>query len=167
MKMIFDLDMEKCVACGACAVACMDQNDIWPDREDRPFRRVGTVEPLPGGQEIGYLAIACMHCENAPCIPACPVGCLQKNAMGLTVYDNTRCIGCHSCAMACPFGAPTYGADGKMHKCDGCAVRLENGLLPACVRVCPTGALTCRPEEEYNSVRLASSMRTIMERAKG
>ncbi len=167
MRMIFDLDMEKCVACGACAVACMDQNDLWPDKGDEPFRHVGTVEPRPGRDpdRIGYLSLGCMHCTDAPCIRACPRSCLSKNDMWLTVYDNTRCIGCHSCAMACPFGAPTFGPDGKMRKCDGCAERLKNGLLPACVRVCPTHALTCVPEDEYNSARLTRSMRSIIEQS--
>ncbi|MBC7293714.1 MAG: 4Fe-4S binding protein, partial [Thermoleophilia bacterium] len=51
------------------------------------------------------------------------------------------CIGCHSCSIACPFGVPRFGQEGTMQKCDLCTVRLENGLEPACVRVCPTKAL--------------------------
>ena len=87
---------------------------------------------------------------------ACPVGCLQKDCdTGMTVYDNTRCIGCRSCGMACPFGAPRYlPGSGKMVKCDGCNERLKAGLMPACVRACTFGALTCMNEEEYqNSVK--------------
>ena len=166
MKMVFDLDLEKCTACGACAVACMDQNDIWPDKGDQPFRRVGMVNPLhPGDTEIGYISLGCMHCADAPCIAACPVGCLFKNELGLTVFDNTRCIGCHSCAMACPFGAPTYTAEGKMRKCDGCAERQKAGLEPACVRACSFGALKCRSEEEDRKEHLNRSLRTIMQRS--
>jgi Fe-S-cluster-containing dehydrogenase component len=52
-----------------------------------------------------------------------------------------RCIGCHSCSIACPFGVPRFGADGTMQKCDLCSERLKAGLEPACVRVCPTRAL--------------------------
>ncbi len=166
MKMIFDLDLEKCVACGACSIACMDQNDIWPNKGDTPFRHVGIIDPIKSrpDSKLTFLSIGCMHCENAPCIQACPVGCLSKNEMGLTVYDNARCIGCHSCAMACPYGAPTYRSDGKMYKCDGCAERQKNGLEPACVRVCPTGALTCRPEAEYVAGKRETGIRKIMER---
>lgn len=164
-KMIFDLDMDKCVACGACAIACMDQNDIWPNKGDVPFRSVGTLEPLLTGDKIGYFSIACMHCEDAPCIPACPSACLRKNDMWLTVYDNTACIGCHSCALACPVGAPTYGADGRMRKCDGCEMRLRNGLLPACVRICPTGALTCRMESEYAPETAERSLRRAIDKS--
>ena len=124
MKMIFDLDMDRCCACGACAVACMDQNDI-EITEEHPLRKVFAMEGTNGH---AYISVACMHCEDAPCIAACPVGCLSKDERGLTVYDSTSCIGCHSCAMACPFGAPTYNRFGKMQKCDGCAERLSHGL---------------------------------------
>lgn len=163
MKYVFNLDFDKCVACGACAVACMDQNDISLRDGDKPFRSVAAVErPGDPKREITYLSMGCMHCANAPCITACPVGCLKKNEMGLTVYDNSACIGCHSCAMACPFGAPTYRPNGKMEKCDGCQIRLENGMLPACVRVCPTGALTCMPEVEYLKLRKERTMQAVV-----
>lgn len=82
-----------------------------------------------------------------------PVGCLSKDSeTGFTVYDNTNCIGCKSCAMACPFGAPRYRkSDGKMVKCDGCNIRVKNGLEPACVKSCTFGALTCVPEDEFRA----------------
>lgn len=168
MKMVFDLNLEKCVACGACAIACMDQNDIWPNLGDEPFRRVGMVNPLPGFENSRpeFLSVGCMHCTDAPCIQACPLGCLYKDEFNLTQCDSTRCIGCHSCAMACPFGAPTYRVDnGKMQKCNGCAERLKNGMEPACVRACLTSALTCRPEEDYTAAKAETSLRRIMEAA--
>ena len=162
MKYIFNLDFNKCVACGACAVACMDQNDISLKDGDKPYRSVAAVEhPESPQREIVCVSLGCMHCAGAPCVTACPVGCLRKNEMGLTEYDNSACVGCHSCAMACPFGAPTFPASGKMEKCNGCQVRLEHGLEPACVRVCPTGALTCIPEEEYLKQRRERTMQAI------
>lgn len=161
MKMIFDLDMEKCVACGACAVACMDQNDIAPEKGEEPWRRVGTLEPSLCGGKFEFLSISCMHCDDAPCIPACPVCCISKNENGLTVYDPTICIGCRSCAMACPYGAPHYGKDGKMQKCTGCAERIKYGYEPACVRICPTKALTLMDEKEYAEKKPRESLREI------
>lgn len=160
MKMIFDLDMDKCCACGACAVACMDQNDI-EITEEHPLRKVFAME---GPKGHAYISMACMHCEDAPCITACPVGCLSKDERGLTVYDSTNCIGCHSCAMACPFGAPTYNRFGKMQKCDGCAERLAHGLEPACVRTCSLGALKVYTEEEYARVHTERSLHKIAEK---
>ena len=164
-KVVFDLDTKKCVACGACVVACMDQNDTKVDLGEEPFRCIGTLEPpLTSENEITYISLGCLHCDDAPCITACPVGSLKKDERGLTVYDTSVCIGCHSCAMACPFGIPAFDADGKMKKCDGCTVRLENGLEPACVRVCPTGALTCTTEEEYVAGKRSHSLREIAQK---
>ena len=153
MKHVFVFDQDKCSACSACMMGCMDQNDIDVTQGEKAFRQTFDTEvPTEGGEVFcAYLSAACMHCEDAPCIAACPVGCLSKDPeTGFTVYDNTNCIGCKSCAMACPFGAPRYQAsDGKMVKCDGCSVRVKNGLKPACVQACSFGALTCVKEEEY------------------
>ena len=157
MGFVFDLDMDRCSACGACAVACMDQNDIDTQRCEAPFRVVRDLESPEG--VCTYISLACMHCTDAPCVDACPCGCLRKDeATGFTLFDTTTCIGCHSCAMACPFGAPSFSAQGKMQKCDGCHVRVELGLEPACVRNCPTGALKLIPEEEYKAARVGRSL---------
>lgn len=165
MKLYLDLDMEKCSACGACAVACMDQNDIDPSRET-PFRNVFCLDrPAAGGEmRAEYASLACMHCTDAPCVLACPSGCLRKDPVtGFTLYDNQNCIGCHSCAMACPFGVPSFNGEGKMEKCDGCSVRVAHGMEPACVRVCPTGALRLYTEEEYRQAHQGTSVRRLLE----
>lgn len=139
---MFIFDAEKCIACGACSVACMDQNDIDP-AEQVPFRHIHRLEREESDRTVFMeLSMACMHCTDAPCVAACPTGCLRKDKeTGLTVYDNSVCIGCHSCLMACPFGAPSFTRLGKMVKCDGCIERQRHGLEPACVRVCPFDAL--------------------------
>lgn len=159
MKVIFDLDIDKCSACGACAIACMDQNDIDVELLESPFRVVSDVET---NEKINFVSIACFHCDDAPCISACPCGCLSKDEeSGLTLYNTELCIGCHSCAMACPFGAPSFSKEGKMQKCDGCIVRLKNGMEPACVRTCPTKALTCTTEDEYKEDHIKRSIKKI------
>lgn len=164
MKYVFILDESKCVSCGACAVACMDQNDIDTRAGDTPFRAAFVDEQGPvENPSFTFLSVACMHCENAPCIAACPVGCLKKDEeTGFTVYDNTHCIGCHSCAMACPFAQPCFnGGTGKMTKCDGCVERVKLGMKPACVKVCPFGALQLLPEEEYQQLMRADTRRKL------
>ncbi len=164
MKYVFVLDESKCVSCGACAVACMDQNDIDPMRGDMPFRNCSMEEFGTGDQvKYSFVSMACMHCENAPCISTCPVGCLKKDPeTGFTVYDNTNCIGCHSCAMACFFAQPCFnGGTGKMTKCDGCVERVKRGMKPACVRVCPFGALQLVPECEYQEMMKSNSVRKV------
>ena len=151
--LILDFDSELCCSCGACSIACMDQNDYDTSTGSAPFRSVFETEDAEGNSVLPsfhHFSTACMHCDPAPCITACPSGCISKDPdTNFTIYNNTNCVGCHSCAMACPFGAPSFNAAGKMIKCDGCYVRVRFGLEPACVRVCPTGALRLVTEEEY------------------
>ena len=140
-RLILDLDLNKCCACGACAIACMDQNDIDTAAET-PLIYVFTAENAEK-ETVRYFSLACMHCNDAPCVMACPIGCFsQDETTGLTVYDNENCIGCHACSLACPYGAVSYTAEGKMQKCDGCAERVHHGLVPACVRICTVNALS-------------------------
>ena len=143
MKVIFHSEL--CTACGACAVACMDQNDIDVENSQAPYRRV-FVRETDGRRD--YVSAACLHCSDAPCAAACPVGCFfRDDGRDLVLYDNAGCIGCRSCADACAHGAISFRRDPgvpggyRMEKCHGCYVRIENGLLPACVRACPIGAL--------------------------
>lgn len=143
-KLVFD--PAKCTACGACAIACMDQNDIDVKGGERAFRHVYTLEEKNG--HLNFYSVSCQHCEDAPCVLGCPSSCLYKDPeTGFTLYDNYYCIGCHSCAMACPYGIPTFNKEGKMQKCDACIGRQQESLLPACVKICPTGALALEIEE--------------------
>ena len=100
MRLLFGFDAEKCTACGACAIACMDQNDIDVEAGQRPYRRVLIRETQAGRR---YLSLACLHCADAPCIPACPVNCLYRDdKTGLVRYDNTACVGCRACQAPVP-----------------------------------------------------------------
>ena len=149
MKKYLYFRSELCSACGACAMACIDQNDICLAHDEMPFRHTFTSEEHGN---LSFFSVGCMHCKYAPCVMACPVGCLTKDEdTGYTLYDSTNCIGCHSCAIACPFGIPAFGSDGKMRKCDACYLRQENGMLPACSKVCPTRALQFLTPKEYKA----------------
>ena len=165
MKYYVLFDPSKCCSCGACMMGCMDQNDVDLAAGDRPFRWVKEYEDPKGepGNCI-YMSISCRHCVDAPCVAGCPTGCLQKDSdTGMTVYDRSKCIGCHSCAMACPFGIPRFSPkDGKMLKCDGCYARVENGMQPACVRACAFGALTCVSEEEFARLEKENSITAML-----
>lgn len=143
MSHSFYLDVERCSGCFACVVACMDQNDIEPGAEPVAWRQVFAVETgaWPDAR-LRYVSLACMHCEDAPCVLACPTGAIQREPVTQVVaVDSSLCIGCHGCSLACPYGVPRFAVDGTMRKCDLCSERLKAGLEPACVRVCPTRAL--------------------------
>lgn len=139
-KMIFDFDPSKCTACQACVMACFDQNDIDVEHRQHPFRNAAALESVEDGREkFAFLSVACMHCEEAPCVMGCPSACLYKDEeSGLTLYDNTNCVGCHSCAMAVPLVRPPSTGREKWRSVtavwSGCA---EGWSLPVCGCVPP------------------------------
>jgi Fe-S-cluster-containing dehydrogenase component len=121
----------------------MDQNDIFLEKGQLALRRIYQVEEgqFPNTR-IGYISMACLHCQDSPCIVGCPTMAINKDRKTQAILVNRElCIGCHSCALACPFGVPRYDAEEKMQKCNLCAERVEFGLPPACVKVCPFKAL--------------------------
>ena len=138
-------DESLCTACGACAIACMDQNDIDTESGQRPYRRVTKTEAV----RTRCISSVCRHCAEPACEKACPAGCFYRDeTCGLVLYDNSDCTGCHACEAACPFDAVTFRTDAsgceKMEKCDGCCARVSSGMKPSCVQNCPTGALRVR-----------------------
>jgi anaerobic dimethyl sulfoxide reductase subunit B (iron-sulfur subunit) len=155
MEKAIYLDIDLCVGCGACTVACMDQNDIYPEKGQPALRRIYKIEEgeFPDAR-ILYIPAGCMHCEDSPCVVACPTGAAGKDERtGAVRVDKELCIGCHSCALACPFGVPRYDLDEKMQKCQLCVERVEAGLEPACVRVCPVGALKFESANKVQEVK--------------
>ncbi len=144
----FSFDLSRCTGCMSCIVACLDQNDL-PDNGAR-FRHVSRIEmgAYPD-VNIRYVSLACMHCGDAPCIAVCPTRAISKRPEdGVVLVNEDLCIGCHTCATVCPFGAPQFPNGARMSKCDFCVARLENGLEPACVRTCTTKALNVGPIEK-------------------
>ena len=132
-------DLKKCSGCLACVVACIDQH-YDETVEDAVSCRIHEKQTMPSGL-VCYKTRSCLHCEDAPCAKVCPVGALTRNAQGFVVLDRAACIGCRACASACPHDIPRFDGEGKLVKCDGCAVRVAHGLEPACVRACTTGCL--------------------------
>ena len=146
----FVFDADACANCKACMAACKDVHDMPAGYK---LRRVMTAEAgewqangsawSPQGVFSYSVSVACNHCDNPACMAACDQGAVSKNPeSGIVTIDEGVCIGCGSCAKACPYGAPVVLPDaGHASKCDLCAARLANGDGPACVAACMTRCL--------------------------
>ena len=154
----FSFDVSRCCGCFACVVACQDQNDFVSDGV--AYRHLTRHETAG---RISFLSLSCLHCGDAPCLMVCPTGAIfRREQDGVVDVKRDLCIGCHSCELACQFGAPKFAADGKMAKCDFCNPRLEYGLIPACVRVCPTRALDLGPLEKISEQKSEKAAAKIL-----
>lgn len=159
------IDLDTCVGCHACAVACKEWNAggiAGPLTDENPygkepfgvwFNRVHSyeVEPLAASAQAAmtvHFPRSCLHCEEPACVTVCPTGASYKRAEdGIVLVDEDKCIGCKLCSWACPYGAREYSAvEGVMKKCTLCVDRIYNEHLeqterqPACVQACPTRA---------------------------
>lgn len=146
----FSFDLSRCSGCMACVVACQDQNDTPADSQ--PYRQVISMEfgSYPSAK-IAFVSLACFHCSDAPCMQVCPKGAIFKDeASGIIDVDKNLCIGCRSCSMVCPFGAPRFSVGERMEKCNFCFGRVDNGFDPACVHTCTTRALDFGTSEEFS-----------------
>lgn len=136
----FRFDLNRCTGCHACRLACAIENEI----PSGSWRQVVTFNELHHPKALVFhLSLACNHCRDAPCMKHCPALAYAKDpSTGAVNVDPARCIGCRYCTWACPFDAPRYDAGaGVVTKCTFCDHRQAEGLEPACVALCPTGAL--------------------------
>jgi len=156
------IDIDKCIGCGRCADACKAENNVprdphhfrtWVERYviqddgetvvDSPD---GGIEGFPekSGENVlrtFFVPKLCNHCANPPCVQFCPVGATFTTEDGVVLVDEDYCIGCRYCIQACPYGARFLHPTKRVaQKCTFCYHRITQGLLPACVEVCPTGA---------------------------
>lgn len=175
------IDLQKCIGCSACTVACIAENNLPPGVVYRPVLE----------EEIGeyprvtrrFTPRPCMHCDEPPCVDVCPVGATFKREDGIVAMDYNKCIGCRYCVTACPYAAryfdfgehysdgtperqpyeesPTleYGkqwkrtsVEGVVRKCTFCIQRLDAGMLPACVTTCIGEATFFGDQNDPNSL---------------
>ena len=140
MKYGFIIDNRKCIGCHACTVACKSEHDV-PVGVNRTWVKQVEKGEYPNTQRV-FSVMRCNHCTNAPCVSICPVEALHTRKDGIVDFDSDRCIGCKACMQACPYDA--LYIDPETHtaaKCNYCAPRVDIGLEPACVNVCPEHAI--------------------------
>lgn len=133
------VDLNRCVGCNACMVACKAENEV----PDGVFRL--TVHELEMGTfpepETEFRHDQCRHCDNAPCVSVCPTRASYTDENGFVRIDCSKCIGCKACMVACPYDARFNNPDGGYaDKCTFCIHRVKEEKEPACVKTCPTGA---------------------------
>ena len=133
----FAIDLRKCIGCHACTIACKAEHQI-PIGVNRCW--VKTVErgTFPDTRRF-FFPVLCNQCDDAPCVRICPTSALFKRRDGIVDLNGSACIGCRACMVACPYDQLFIDpATRTAEKCNFCANRVENKLLPACVSVCPT-----------------------------
>jgi carbon-monoxide dehydrogenase iron sulfur subunit len=165
MAKIIVVDERRCLGCKSCELECAlahGQADslvealaaeelLQPRVRVEPLRQRPRAEPGQPPPGSAAMPLQCQHCQDAPCILACPSEAIRRlDEDAPVLIDAQRCIGCKFCLMVCPFGMIELSRDGKaMIKCDLCVQRVEAGREPACVSACPTGALQFVELDEY------------------
>nr|VFK37808.1 MAG: Fe-S-cluster-containing dehydrogenase component [Candidatus Kentron sp. SD]VFK42479.1 MAG: Fe-S-cluster-containing dehydrogenase component [Candidatus Kentron sp. SD]VFK78147.1 MAG: Fe-S-cluster-containing dehydrogenase component [Candidatus Kentron sp. SD] len=148
------IDLNTCVGCNACMAACAMENQVpvWKGE----WRTWVHDKEFGSGDKVvrRFFPRLCNHCSNPPCVTVCPTGATYQMKNGIIMLDETTCMGCGACALACPYkarysityddvdkGREFYGSDFKrmrpsVDKCDFCSHRVAKGEKPACVETC-------------------------------
>ena len=151
----FIIDNRKCIGCHACTVACKAEHEV-PIGVNRTWVKYIEKGSFPDTRRL-FSVMRCNHCADAPCVEICPVESLFTRADGIVDFDDRRCIGCKACTQACPYDAIyMHPDDHTSAKCNYCTHRVDIGLEPACVNVCPEHAIISgdmdNPETEISKL---------------
>ncbi|MDA8381110.1 MAG: 4Fe-4S dicluster domain-containing protein [Actinomycetota bacterium] len=152
------IDLRYCNGCKLCTAACQAAHYLRPEQTWIDVFTMRTAE-----NKTYSMPRPCMMCEDPPCVPVCPVSANVRTSDGLTLVDQSRCIGTRICMNACPYEAryfnwsdprsvprqpfpqepewPVPQQKGTVGKCIFCAAMLPSGQVPECVANCPMGVL--------------------------
>ncbi len=134
------IDQTSCIGCHACTTACKSENDVplGVNRTWVKYVETGTFPTIRRQMAV----LRCNHCSEPPCVEICPTGAMFRRPDGIVDFDTSRCIACKACLQACPYDAIYLDPEDHVaEKCNFCSHRVDRGLLPACVVVCPTESL--------------------------
>jgi len=169
MDKILYVDIEKCMGCRSCRIACAVEHSkskelVGALEEDPAPRSRVTVEEAEGMA----VPLQCRQCEDAPCIKVCPTNAIIRVDENQPItLDEEKCIGCRWCVIACPFGVITIDENCKVaYKCDMCIGRQMEGKAPACVEACPTKSLKLVKSSEITSLKRKKAAKNIAEEMK-
>ena len=165
----FLIDQSKCIGCHACSTACKSENQV-PLGVNRTWVKYIETGAYPDVRRR-FQVTRCNHCDNPPCVRICPVTAMYQRADGIVEFDPSICIGCKSCMQACPYDSIYLDPDTKTAaKCTFCAHRIEVGLEPACVVICPEHAILAGdlndPDSEI-SRKLSTAQATVRKPEQG
>ena len=168
-KFVMVIDLSRCKNAGKCRKACSKMHYLPHDRSFVKIERMQDAETTAPY----WMPMTCFHCDNPPCTKVCPVDATFKLTDGRVAIDNTRCIGCRFCMVACPYSARVFNwgdellamsktdlegvkehaacsshVIGTVEKCDFCPHKAKNNELPDCVTACPNGVFYFGDEVE-------------------
>lgn len=160
-------DATRCIGCRKCEVGCNEINGLA--KPEKPFTDLSVLDTdrrtendaytvvnkyeQAGGGSV-FRKIQCMHCMEPSCASACFVKAFKKQPSGAVTYDESVCVGCRYCMIACPFEIPTYTYNDpitpKVIKCHLCEPHISTGKadMPGCVKKCPKEALVYGERDE-------------------
>jgi len=149
------IDQTRCIGCHACTTACKSENEV-PLSVTRTYVKSVDVGVFPQARRA-FQVTRCNQCEDAPCVAACPTGAMFTRPDGIVDFDKGACIGCKACMAACPYDAIFINPeDHSAEKCNFCAHRIDAGLEPACVVVCPTQAILVGQADDSPAASIAA-----------
>lgn len=165
----FVIDNSSCIGCHACSTACKSEHQV-PLGVSRTWVKYTETGRYPDARR-SFQVTRCNHCSNPPCVRICPTAAMHQRADGIVDFDSDACIGCKGCLQACPYDAIHVDpATNTAAKCNYCAHRVEVGVEPACVVVCPEHAIIAGdlddPESEISRV-LAKNNVTVRKPEQG
>jgi Fe-S-cluster-containing dehydrogenase component len=155
------IDTSRCFGCRTCMVACkMEHNIPVGTFRTKVLNSKGTIEwdayeGTFSNVTLTFMTSMCQQCDSPACAEVCPTGATIKRDDGIVYVDETLCIGCQSCELACPYDARSINTEtGIEEKCTMCMERLDNGEVPMCMFCCPVQAIVIgdlnNPESEVS-----------------